>query len=152
MKKFRNAAVGLVVIGFTLVLTLCTYYNINMGKVSKDSTPKEVTIKAGSINSIATTLKENHLIKNKTIFNPGSVGMPIEMLNDNINDKTNKFSTVSSYMILEGNLNSKELGAFSINLVRLPYDIEKEVKLLEASNLPSKERLIKELKSATNCH
>lgn len=78
--------------------------------------------------------------------------MPIEMLNDNINDKTNKFSTVSSYMILEGNLNSKELGAFSINLVRLPYDIEKEVKLLEASNLPSKERLIKELKSATNCH
>lgn len=68
MKKFRNAAVGLVVIGFTLVLTLCTYYNINMGKVSKDSTPKEVTIKAGSINSIATTLKENHLIKNKTIF------------------------------------------------------------------------------------
>ena len=61
MKKFRNAAVGLVVIGFTLVLTLCTYYNINMGKVSKDSTPKEVTIKAGSINSIATTLKENHL-------------------------------------------------------------------------------------------
>ena len=55
-------------------------------------------------------------------------------------------------MILEGNLNSKELGAFSINLVRLPYDIEKEVKLLEASNLPSKERLIKELKSATNCH
>ena len=91
-------------------------------------------------------------LKNKTIFNPGSVGMPIEMLNDNINDKTNKFSTVSSYMILEGNLNSKELGAFSINLVRLPYDIEKEVKLLEASNLPSKERLIKELKSATNCH
>ena len=65
MKKFRNAAVGLVVIGFTLVLTLCTYYNINMGKVSKDSTPKEVTIKAGSI---TTTLKENHLIKNKTIF------------------------------------------------------------------------------------
>ena len=91
-------------------------------------------------------------LKNKTIFNPGSVEMPIEMLNDNINDKTNKFSTVSSYMILEGNLNSKELGAFSINLVRLPYDIEKEVKLLEASNLPSKERLIKELKSATNCH
>ena len=87
-------------------------------------------------------------LKNKTIFNPGSVGM----LNYNINDKTNKFSTVSSYMILEGNLNSKELGAFSINLVRLPYDIEKEVKLLEASNLPSKERLIKELKSATNCH
>lgn len=91
-------------------------------------------------------------VQNKTIFNPGSVGMPIEMLNHDIYDKTNRFSTVSSYVILEGYLNSMDLGPFSINLVRLPYDIEKEVKLLEASNLPSKERLIKELRSATNCH
>lgn len=90
-------------------------------------------------------------VKNKTIFNPGSVGMPIEMLNDNIDDETNKFSTVASYIILEGNLDSKELGAFSINLVRLPYDIHKEIELIEASDLPSKERLIKELRSATNC-
>lgn len=91
-------------------------------------------------------------IKNKTIFNPGSVGMPIEMLNSDIYDESNKFSTVASYVILEGNLNSKDFASFSINLVRLPYDIEKEVKLLESSDLPSKERLIKELRSATNCH
>lgn len=91
-------------------------------------------------------------VKNKTIFNPGSVGMPIEMLNNDISDTTNQFSTVSSYVILEGNLNSKKLAPFNITLIRLPYDIEKEVKLLEASNLPSKERLIKELRSATNCH
>ena len=91
-------------------------------------------------------------IKNKTIFNPGSVGMPIEMSNNDIYDETNKFSTVASYVILEGILNAKELSSFSITLVRLPYDIEKEVKLLEASDLPSKERLIKELRSATNCH
>ena len=39
-----------------------------MAKVSNDNTLKEVTIKAGSINSIANTLKENNLIKNITIF------------------------------------------------------------------------------------
>ncbi len=90
-------------------------------------------------------------IKNKMIFNPGSVGAPIEMLNDDFNDKSNKFSTVSSYIILEGFLNSKELSSFSVNLVRLPYDIEEEVALIQNSNFPSKERLIKEIRSATNC-
>lgn len=89
-------------------------------------------------------------IRNKTIFNPGSVGMPIEMLNDDYNDKTNKFSTVTSYIILEGTLNSQKLSSFNINLVRLPYDIEEEIKLLEKSSLPSKNKLIMELRSATN--
>ena len=89
-------------------------------------------------------------IRNKTIFNPGSVGMPIEMLNDDFYDKTNKFSTVASYMILEGNLDSKEFSAINFNLVRLPYDIEKEIEILKNSNLPSKEKLVLELKSATN--
>ena len=88
--------------------------------------------------------------RNKTIFNPGSVGMPIEMLNDNFFDKTNKFSTVASYIILEGNLNSKILSSISFNLVRLPYDIEEEIKLLEKSTLPSKNKVITELRSATN--
>lgn len=91
-------------------------------------------------------------VKNKMIFNPGSVGAPIEMLNDDIHDESNKFSTVSSYIVLEGVLHSKEFSSFSVNLVRLPYDVEKEVKLIQASTFPSKERLIKELKSATNCH
>lgn len=91
-------------------------------------------------------------IKNKTIFNTGSVGAPIEMLNDDVNDKTNRLSTVSSYIILEGLLNSKDLDVINLNLVRLPYDLEKEVALIQASNFPSKERLIKELRSATNHH
>ena len=78
--------------------------------------------------------------------------MPIEMLNDNIDDETNKFSTVASYIILEGTLGSKDFAPISINLVRLPYDIQREVDLIRASDLPSKERLIKELSSATNCH
>ena len=89
-------------------------------------------------------------IRNKTIFNPGSVGMPIEMLNDNFNDSTNKFSTLASYIVLEGLLNSKELSSISFNLVRLPYNIQEEIKLLENSSLPSKNKLIAELRSATN--
>ena len=89
-------------------------------------------------------------IKNKTIFNPGSVGMPIEMLNDNFYDPTNKFSTVASYIILEGILDSKVLSSISFNLIRLPYNIEDEIKLLENSGLPSKNKLIAELRSATN--
>ena len=68
MKRFRNIALVLVVISFFLVVAVCTFYNINMAKVSNDNTLKEVTIKAGSINSIANTLKENNLIKNITIF------------------------------------------------------------------------------------
>lgn len=89
-------------------------------------------------------------IRNKTIFNPGSVGMPIEMLNDNFNDSTNKFSTLASYIVLEGSLDSKELSSISFNLVRLPYNIQEEIKLLENSSLPSKNKLIAELRSATN--
>lgn len=87
---------------------------------------------------------------NKTIFNPGSVGMPIEMLNNNFFDETNKFSTVASYIILEGIFDSKELSSISFNLVRLPYDIEAEVQLIEKSNIPNKEKIITELRSATN--
>ena len=46
-------------------------------------------------------------------------------LNTDPNDKNNKFSRLASYMILEGELDSKELSSISFNLVRLPYDINK---------------------------
>lgn len=68
MKKFRNIAIGLVVVIGTVIIVLCTYYNINMGPVSDDTNLKEVNIEAGSIESIGITLKENNLIKNVTIF------------------------------------------------------------------------------------
>lgn len=68
MKKFRNVALGLVVIMTVVIVSICTFYNINMGPVSSDSTLKEVTIEPGSIESIGITLKENNLIKNVSIF------------------------------------------------------------------------------------
>ncbi len=55
-------------IGFAFCVTLFTYYKINMGKVSNDDNLKEITIEEGTINSVATTLKKEHLIKNITIF------------------------------------------------------------------------------------
>lgn len=86
---------------------------------------------------------------NKMLFNPGSVGIPVEMLNNSIiNDATNRFSTLSSYIILEGTYGSKNLSSFSVNLVRIPYDIEKEISYLESSDMPFKEKVIKELRTA----
>lgn len=88
---------------------------------------------------------------NKTIFNTGSVGMPIEMGNDNnLFDATNRFSTLASYIILEGIYDSKDLSSFSITLVRVPYNIQKEIEYLEASDMPGKEKIIKSLKNASS--
>ena len=86
--------------------------------------------------------------KNKTIFNPGSVGMPTEMLNNNPNDNSNTFSTLSSYIILEGDYNSKELSSISINIIRVPYNIDAEIKNVQASDISTKEQIIKNLKTA----
>ena len=86
--------------------------------------------------------------KNKTIFNPGSVGIPIEMLNTNTNDKSNKFSTVASYIILEGDYGNQELSPISFNLVRIPYNINKEIEDIKKSDMPNKNIIIRSLHSA----
>ena len=87
--------------------------------------------------------------ENKLIFNPGSVGIPIEMNNvNNLSDSSNRFSTLASYIILEGIYDSRNLSSFSINLVRVPYDIQKEIDYLSASDMPGKENTIYSLKTA----
>ena len=86
--------------------------------------------------------------KNKTMFNPGSVGIPVEMHNRDINDKNNKFSTMASYTIIEGIFESKKLDSISFNSVRVPYNIKQEVKDLEDSDMPNKEIMIRSLTSA----
>ena len=89
-------------------------------------------------------------IRNKTIFNPGSVGIPIEMENKDFDDPTNKFSTLASYMILEGELDSKELSSISFSLVRIKYDIQKEIEYLQKSDMANKDEIITNLLTATN--
>ena len=86
--------------------------------------------------------------KNKTLFNPGSVGISVEMMNSDINDQSNKFSTLASYIIIEGNYGSKELSSISFNLVRLPYNIEKEIADIKASNILNKNMIIRSLLGA----
>jgi protein phosphatase len=86
--------------------------------------------------------------KNKTIFNTGSVGIPVEMYNKDPEDPNNKFSTMASYIILEGEYDSKELSSVSFTFVRIPYDIQKEIEYLERSNMPTKDVIIQDLKTA----
>ena len=86
--------------------------------------------------------------KNKTLFNPGSVGIPVEMMNSDIDDISNKFSTLASYIIIEGDYNSKDLGEISFQFVRVPYNIEKELEDLKASDMPNKDRVYRSLKGA----
>ena len=40
--------------------------------------------------------------------------------------------------------------SISFNLVRVPYDIEKEIKYLEESDMPNKEIIIQSLKTANH--
>ena len=90
-------------------------------------------------------------VKNKTIFNPGSVGAPVEMLNTgDLKDKSNRFSTLASYTILEGVFGSKDLASISIANVRVPYNIESEILDLENSDIPSKSQFIFSLKTASS--
>ena len=88
--------------------------------------------------------------KNKTIFNVGSVGVPVEMMNESDINSTSKFSTMASYMILEGELDSRKLSSISFTLVRLPYNIEKEIEYLKKSDMPNKDIIIKSLQTANH--
>ena len=86
--------------------------------------------------------------KNRTIFNTGSVGVPVEMLNLDENDENNKFSTVASYMILEGEYGSMVNSNISFTQVRVIYDVEKEIEILKKSDMPSRFEIIKTLRTA----
>lgn len=72
--------------------------------------------------------------ENKVIFNTGSVGA-----SPNISD--------ASYTIIEGNLNSKEIATISISNVKIKYDVYKELKSIELSDIPTKDELILSFKN-----
>ena len=56
------------VIIFFGLLSILTYYFYSMSSVSDNKELKEVTINEGSIESVAKTLKKEHLIRNVTMF------------------------------------------------------------------------------------
>lgn len=86
--------------------------------------------------------------KNKTLFNPGSLGMPTEMLNTSKINEDSKFSVVASYIILEGEYESTSLSSIGITLVRVPYCIETEIERIKKSDNPSKNEIIRKLRTA----
>ena len=86
--------------------------------------------------------------KNKTIFNTGSVGIPVEMQIKNENDEKNKLSAIPSYMILEGEFGSQELGTISFTEVKVKYNIEEEIENIINSDFSNKDKIIKSLRTA----
>lgn len=74
-------------------------------------------------------------LRSGILFNAGSVGNPLDM-------------TMATYAILAGELDSKAPGAFSIQLCRVPYDIELAVSQAEAGKVPEIEAFVKELRTA----
>lgn len=74
-------------------------------------------------------------INDKTLFNSGSVGNPLDM-------------TQASYAIMEGEYDSKETSSFSISLIKVPYDIEKSVALARNSEMPDVGPYVNELRTS----
>ena len=57
-------------------------------------------------------------------------------------------TTQSYYCIIEGEYNSKEKAPISIQFVRIPYDIEREIDLARKNESPSLDKYILELTKA----
>ena len=65
---------------------------------------------------------------NRLIINVGSVGNAIDVFRNDEKDADERNTTLANYLILSGNLNSKNINEpISYELVCLPYDIDKEL-------------------------
>jgi protein phosphatase len=71
----------------------------------------------------------------KTLFNSGSVGNPLD-------------EPTAAYAILEGHLDSFTAAPFAVQLVRLPYDIERAIALAAEVEMPELEPYAMELRTA----
>lgn len=82
---------------------------------------------------------------NKTLVNVGSVGDVVEDLNHDENIKDMSETTQAYYTIIEGDYGSRDRSSISIQFVRLPYDINKEIEIARKNGSPSLENYILEL-------
>lgn len=73
--------------------------------------------------------------QHKTLFNTGSVGNPLDM-------------PLATYAILNGVLDSRDPAEFSVEFVRLPYDLEGAIEEARQVNMPQLEAYIVELETA----
>lgn len=73
--------------------------------------------------------------QHRVLFNTGSVGNPLDL-------------TLASYAILEGHYDSQTPGAFSVQLIRVPYDIELAIQQAADEQMPELELYANELRTA----
>lgn len=71
----------------------------------------------------------------RTLFNPGSVGNPLDM-------------PFASYAVLDGAYGSDTVAPWSIQIVRVPYDIEAAIRAGYASGMPDADAYAGELRTA----
>lgn len=76
-----------------------------------------------------------HCFEQRILFNVGSVGNPLDL-------------TQASYAILEGQYGSQAESSFSLQLIRVPYDIERAIRDAEAMQMPELPPYINELRTA----
>jgi protein phosphatase len=70
-----------------------------------------------------------------SLFNVGSVGNPLDL-------------PLAAYAVLEGEYGSAASAPFAIQLLRVPYDIEAEIALAEALDMPDLAHYADELRTA----
>ena len=81
---------------------------------------------------------------NRTLINVGSVGNSIDVVRNDNFDADNMETTKASYLIIEGELDSKDRNnSISFQFVKVPYDIKKELSS-EIMNI-ERDKYIKEL-------
>jgi protein phosphatase len=74
-------------------------------------------------------------IKRGTLFNAGSVGNPLDV-------------PLASYAVLEGQYGDDRPAPWSLSFVRLPYDIEAEIRVAHATDMPDLAHYVSELRTA----
>lgn len=72
---------------------------------------------------------------NRTLFNAGSVGNPLDL-------------PLASYAVLQGTYGAETPLPWSLDFIRLPYDIEGEIAAAEASGMPDLGYYANELRTA----
>ncbi|MBA3534866.1 MAG: metallophosphoesterase family protein [Ardenticatenales bacterium] len=74
-------------------------------------------------------------LDHKTLFNAGSVGNPLD-------------EPLATYVILEGRLHSDVPAPFGLQIVRLPYDIERVIEIAREMDMPEIEPFAIEVRTA----
>ncbi|WP_454043536.1 metallophosphoesterase family protein [Cellulosimicrobium sp. Marseille-Q8652] len=74
-------------------------------------------------------------VAGRTLFNTGSAGNPLD-------------EPTPSYVVLEGEVGSPEPGPFSLQVVRVPYDVEAEIAVAHAAGMPAADAWARELRTA----